>query len=148
MLVLFCLVSTLILPFKSKSRLEAENVALRHQVMVLRRQVGGRVHLTNLDRLFLVFAIGFRRSGACSLSFGERRSFVVIGPAFAAIGVGSAVLPTAGSRHSFYRQEVRPFTDNMIDFSRSTSRIGARRTFLPTHASDIAAVDSFVVPSR
>jgi hypothetical protein len=30
--------SILILPFKSKSRLEAENVALRHQVMVLRRQ--------------------------------------------------------------------------------------------------------------
>jgi transposase InsO family protein len=54
MLVLFCLVSILILPFKSKGRLEAENVALRHQVMVLRRQLGGRVHLTNLDRLFLV----------------------------------------------------------------------------------------------
>src|SRR5262249_31394182 len=54
MLVLFCLVSILILPFKSKSRLEAENVALRHQVMVLRRQVRGRVHLTNLDRLLLV----------------------------------------------------------------------------------------------
>ena len=54
MLALHCLVSILILPFKSKSRLEAENVALRHQVMVLRRQVGGRVHLTNLDRLFLV----------------------------------------------------------------------------------------------
>jgi hypothetical protein len=54
MLVLFCLVSILILPFKSRSWLEAENVALRHQLMVLRRQVGGRVHLTNLDRLFLV----------------------------------------------------------------------------------------------
>src|SRR6476620_6472229 len=54
MLVLFCLVSILILPFKSKSRLEAENIALRHQVMVLRRQLGGRVHLTNVDRLFLV----------------------------------------------------------------------------------------------
>src|SRR6476661_5136504 len=54
MLVLFCLVSILILPFKSKSRLEAENIALRHQVMVLRRQVGRRVHLTNRDRLFLV----------------------------------------------------------------------------------------------
>ena len=52
MLVLFYLVSILILPFKS--RLEVENVALRHQVMVLRRQVGGRVRLTNLDRLFLV----------------------------------------------------------------------------------------------
>jgi transposase InsO family protein len=54
MLVLLCLVFILILPFKSKSRLEAENVALRHQLMVLRRQVGGRVHLTNFDRLFLV----------------------------------------------------------------------------------------------
>jgi hypothetical protein len=54
MLVLLCLVFILTLPFKSKSRLEAENVALRHQVMVLRRQVGGRVHLTNFDRLFLV----------------------------------------------------------------------------------------------
>ena len=54
MLVLFYLVSILISPFKSKSRLEAENLALRHQVMVLRRQVGGRVHLTNFDRPFLV----------------------------------------------------------------------------------------------
>jgi hypothetical protein len=54
MLVLFYLVSILILPFKSKCRLEAENVALRHQMMVLRRQVGDRVHLTNFDRLFLV----------------------------------------------------------------------------------------------
>jgi len=39
--------------FKSKSRLEAENAALRHRVMVFRRQVRGRVHLTNFDRLFL-----------------------------------------------------------------------------------------------
>jgi hypothetical protein len=41
-------------PFKSNCRLEAENVALRHQVMVLRRQTRGRIRLTNLDRLFLV----------------------------------------------------------------------------------------------
>ena len=41
-------------PFKSKCRLEVENAALRHQVMVLRRQVRGRIRLTNLDRLFLV----------------------------------------------------------------------------------------------
>src|SRR6266702_974848 len=40
--------------FKSKSRLEAENVALRHQLIVLQRRVSGRVQLTNGDRLFLV----------------------------------------------------------------------------------------------
>ena len=34
-------------PFKSKSRLEAENVALRHQLIVLRRKVQGRARLTN-----------------------------------------------------------------------------------------------------
>ena len=40
--------------FKSKSRLEAENAALRHQLIVLRRKVRGRVRLTNNDRLFFV----------------------------------------------------------------------------------------------
>jgi len=41
-------------PFKSKSRLEAENAALRHQLIVLQRMVRGRVQLTSGDRLFLV----------------------------------------------------------------------------------------------
>src|SRR5438876_5444448 len=41
-------------PFKSKSQLEAENAALRHQLIVLRQKMRGRVHLTNGDRLFLV----------------------------------------------------------------------------------------------
>jgi hypothetical protein len=41
-------------PFKSKSRLEAENAALGHQLIVLQRRVRGRVQLTNGDRLFLV----------------------------------------------------------------------------------------------
>ncbi|MEJ2378928.1 MAG: hypothetical protein P8Y71_27250 [Pseudolabrys sp.] len=40
--------------FKSKGQLEAENIALRHQVMVLQRQARGRIRLTNIDRLFLV----------------------------------------------------------------------------------------------
>jgi hypothetical protein len=39
-------------PFKSKIRLEAENAALRHQLMVLRRNVRGRVRLTKADRWF------------------------------------------------------------------------------------------------
>src|SRR5258708_8720649 len=41
-------------PFKSKRRLEAENWALRRQVIVLQRRVSGRVQITNGDRLFLV----------------------------------------------------------------------------------------------
>ena len=41
-------------PFKSKSQLEAENAALRQQLVVLRRKVKGRVALSNGDRLFFV----------------------------------------------------------------------------------------------
>ena len=41
-------------PFKSKSRLEAENAVLRHQLIVLRRRVRGRTQPTNNDRWFLV----------------------------------------------------------------------------------------------
>ena len=41
-------------PFKSKTRLEAENAALRHQLIVLRRKVKGRAHLTNKDRWFFI----------------------------------------------------------------------------------------------
>src|ERR1700676_1730232 len=41
-------------PFKSKSRLEAENAALRHQLIVSRRKVRGRAQLTNGDRWFFI----------------------------------------------------------------------------------------------
>src|SRR6266513_1623515 len=55
MIALLCFFLSLFAsPFKSKSRLEAENAALRHQLIVLRRTVRGRVQLTNGDRLFLV----------------------------------------------------------------------------------------------
>jgi hypothetical protein len=52
---LFCFVlAVLALPFKSKCRLEAENAVLRHQLIVLRRKVQGRIQLTNNDRWFLI----------------------------------------------------------------------------------------------
>jgi transposase InsO family protein len=55
MIALLCFVLTvLVSPFRSKSRLEAENVALRHQVVVLRRMVHKRVRLTNSDRWFFI----------------------------------------------------------------------------------------------
>ena len=55
MIALLCFFLTLFAsPFKSKSRLEAENAALRHQLIVVQRKIRGRVHLKNGDRLFLV----------------------------------------------------------------------------------------------
>jgi transposase InsO family protein len=55
MFALFCFVLAVVAsPFKSKSRLEAENMALRHQLNVLRRKVLGRIRLTNSDRWFFV----------------------------------------------------------------------------------------------
>src|SRR5215469_15937064 len=55
MIALFCLLLTLLAsPFKSKSRLEAENAALRRQLLILRRKVRGRVRLKNGDRLFFI----------------------------------------------------------------------------------------------
>jgi len=41
-------------PFKSKLRLQAENAVLRHQLIVLRRSLHGRVRFTNHDRWFLI----------------------------------------------------------------------------------------------
>jgi hypothetical protein len=41
-------------PFKSKLRLEAENAVLRHQLIVLRRRLHGRIRLTNNDRWFFI----------------------------------------------------------------------------------------------
>jgi hypothetical protein len=41
-------------PFKSKLRLEAENAVLRHQLIVLRRRLQGRVRLTNHDRWYFI----------------------------------------------------------------------------------------------
>jgi hypothetical protein len=37
-----------------QSRLEAENAVLRHQLIVLRHRLHGRVRLTNNDRLFFI----------------------------------------------------------------------------------------------
>ena len=39
---------------KSKTRLEAENAVLRHQLIVLRRRLHGRVRPTNHDRWFFI----------------------------------------------------------------------------------------------
>src|ERR1700682_6077550 len=60
MIGLLCfVVAVLASPFKSKIRLEAENAALRHQLVVLRRKLKGRARLTNNDRWFFVQLYGW-----------------------------------------------------------------------------------------
>jgi hypothetical protein len=55
MIGLLCFVlAVLASPFKSKLRLETENAVLRHQLIVLRRRLPGRVRLTNHDRWFFI----------------------------------------------------------------------------------------------
>jgi hypothetical protein len=55
MIGLLCFVlAVLTSPFKSKLRLEAENAALRHQLVILRRKLRGRPRLTNNDRWFFI----------------------------------------------------------------------------------------------
>ena len=55
MFALLCFVLAVsVSPFKSKSRLEAENAALRYQLIVLRRKVQVRPRLTNNDRWFFI----------------------------------------------------------------------------------------------
>src|ERR1039458_10140819 len=55
MIGLLCFVLTVLAsPFKSKLRLQAENAGLRHQLIVLRRRLHGRVRLTNHDRWFFI----------------------------------------------------------------------------------------------
>src|SRR6266403_2520845 len=52
--LIFLLLNLAAALFKPKSRLEAENAALRHQLIVLQRQVRGRVRFANSDRLFFI----------------------------------------------------------------------------------------------
>src|ERR1035441_6644606 len=55
MIGLLCFVLAILAsPFKSKIRLEAENAMLRHQLIVLRRKLRGRVQFANSDRWFFV----------------------------------------------------------------------------------------------
>ena len=82
--------AVLALPFKSKLRLEAENAVLRHQLIILRRRLPGRVRLTNHDRWFFIQLYRwFPQSCRFSQSSGPRRSCVGIGPGFVATGVGN-----------------------------------------------------------
>ena len=52
--LLYFILAVVVSPLKSKSRLEAENAALRYQLIVLRRKLTGRIRLSNADRLVFI----------------------------------------------------------------------------------------------
>jgi hypothetical protein len=60
MVALLCFVlAGLVSPFKARSRLEAENAVLRHQLNVLRRKARGRVvSVQNLSHFWSVACSG------------------------------------------------------------------------------------------
>ena len=56
------LLHVVVSPFRTKARLEAEIILLRHQLNVLRQRVPSKPRLTMADRLLFVWLIGcFRR---------------------------------------------------------------------------------------
>jgi hypothetical protein len=73
---------------------------LRHQLLVLRRKVHGRVGFTDNDRLFFIQLYRWFPSilKAITIVRPERRSSVGIEPAFAGTGAGSRDQLEAGRR--------------------------------------------------
>jgi len=176
MIALLCFVlAVLVSPFKSKSRLEAENAALRHQVVVLRRMVHRRVRLTNSDRLFFIqlyrwfpsvlkvitvirpetlvrwHRAGFRRYWRCkSRSLGGRPQIDT--ELRALIRQMSIENPLWGAPriHGELLKlgfEVAQSSVAKYMAKRRGPPSQGWRTFLRNHAPDIAAMDLFVVPT-
>ena len=167
--------AVLIAPFKSKSRLEAENAALRHQLGVLRRKMHGRVRLTNNDRLFFIWLYrwfpsvlkvltiirpetllrwhrtGFRRYWRWkSRSFGGRSR--IDAELRALIRKMSVDNPLWGAPR--IHGELLKLGLEVAQSSVAKYMVRRRgppsqgwRTFLRNHAPDIAAMDLFVVPT-
>jgi transposase InsO family protein len=176
MIALLCFVFTvLVSPFRSKSQLEAENAALRHQVVVLRRMVHRRVRLTNSDRLVFIqlyrwfpsvlkvitvicpeTLIRWHRAGFCrywrwkSRLLGGRPQIDT--ELRALIRRMSFENPLWGAPriHGELLKlgfEVAQSSVAKYMVKRSGPPSQGWRTFLQNHAPDIAAMDPFVVPT-
>ena len=162
-------------PLKSKRRLEAETAALRYQLIVLRRKVGGRVRLTNGDRLFFMqlyrwfpsvlkvitvirpetlvrwHRAGFRRYWCWkSRPFGGRPQ--ISAELRALIRRMSIENPLWGAPRIHGELLKLGFEVAQSSVAKYMVKRGGPpgqgwRTFLRNHAPDIAAMDLFVVPT-
>jgi len=176
MIALLCFVlAVLVSPFKSKSRLEAENAALRHQLTVLRRMVRGRVQLTNDDRVFLIqlyrwfplvlkaitiirpetlvrwHRAGFRRYWRWkSRSLGGRPQIDAdLRALIRRISVDNPLWGAPRIHGELLKLgfEVAQSSVAKYMFKRRGPPSQRWRTFLSNHAPNIAAMDLFVVPT-
>ena len=147
MIALFWLFLTLSAsPFKSKSRVEAENAALRHQLIVLRRRVHGRVLLTNGHRLFLVQLYRLFPS--------VLRAITIIRPETLVRWHRSGFRRYWRWKSRFLGGRPQIAADRGLSVHVAkymVKRCGPPsqgwRIFLRNHAPDIAAMDLFVVPT-
>jgi hypothetical protein len=162
-------------PFKSKLRLEAENAVLRHQLIVLRRSLHGRVQLANSDRWFLVQMYRWFPAILKVVTIVQPETLV----RWHRAGFRRYWSWKSNSRGGRPRIEMelrvlirRMSTENQLwgaprlhgellklGFSVAQSTVAKYmvkrrgppsqgwRTFLRTHAPDIAAMDLFVVPT-
>jgi transposase InsO family protein len=121
MIGLLCFVlAVLASPFKSKLRLEAENAVLRHQLIVLRRRLPGRVRITTELRALI------RRMSVENPLWGAPRIHGEL------LKLGFEVAQSSVAKYMVKRRG--PPSQGW-------------RTFLCNHAPDIAAMDLFVVPT-
>src|SRR4029077_17679280 len=175
MIGLLCFALTVLAsPFKSKLRLEAENAVLRHQLMVLRRRLHGRVRFTNHDRWFLIQLYRWFPSILQVLTIIRPETLVRWHRAFVVIGVGKSL--GRGGRPQI-ETELRALIRRMsienplwgaqrihgellkLGFDVAQSSVAkymvkrrrppsqAWRVILRNHARDIAAMDLFVIPT-
>jgi len=176
MIALICFVlAVLASPFKSKSRLEAENAVLRHQLIVLQRKVRGGARLTNNDRWFFVqmyrwlpsilkvvtiiepgtlvrwHRAGFRRYWRWkSRSRGGRPQInVELRALIRQMGMENLLWGAPRIHGELLKLgfEVAQSTVAKYMVRRRGPPSQGWRTFLRNHAPDIAAMDFFVVPT-
>src|SRR5713101_8125912 len=173
--LVYFVLAVLASPFKSKSRLEAENAALRHQLTVLRRKVRGRAQLSNNDRWFFVQLYrwfpsilqvvtilrpetlvrwhrdGFRRYWRWkSRSRGGRPQIEAeLRALIRQMSVENFLWGAPRIHGELLKLGFEIAQSSVAKYM--VKRCGApsqgRRTFLRNHAPDIAAMDFFVVPT-
>src|SRR5712664_3123879 len=176
MVALICFVlAALASPFKSKSRLEAENAVLRHQLIVLQRKVRGGARLTYNDRGFFVqmyrwfpsilkvvaiiepeTLVRWHRAGfRCywrwkSRSWGGRAQInVELRALIRQMGMENLLWGAPRIHGELLKLgfEVAQSTVAKYMVRRRRPPSQGWRTFLRNHAPDIAAMDLFVVPT-